>query len=282
MKKEKENERIPIFSYKGNKNIQVQVGFIEGDIYHSERKSKHFFRIFQGFGLGIDIYNILIEKGISLIWLYQNDRIYESHISQWKHSSRWDNEILATEKIDPQYILEISEMKIYHMDTNIYQLKGGYKMENQEDLDKIGPVQSSLIDLTKYDKQTTTIEKAEVIKLPSQYTPLLPGTQQHILQYVLKVSSVVLEAIREGEERIEFRATELFNLVQDDKGNLKGFPTGESAKLMKFLKDLKIPNPDHLKSLKEVIEAVKGKTAVIKAITTEKDGRTNTYLRFRY
>jgi hypothetical protein len=274
-------EKIPVFSFKGNKNLQVQVGFIEGDIYHSERKHKHFFRIFKGFGLGIDVYNFLVSHEVSLIWLYQGDKIYESHISKWKHSSRWDNEILKTEHIDPQYILEINEMKVYEMDTDVYKLKGGNKMENQN-LDNIGPVQSATVDLAKYDKQTTTIEKAEVTQLPSQFTPLIPGTQQHYMQWVLKVSSVVLESIREGEDKIEFRATEVFNLVQDDKGNLKGFPTGEGAKLMKFLKDLKVPSPDHLKSLSEVIAAVKGKPCVIKTEAKERDGRTNTYLRFRY
>lgn len=275
-------EKIPVFSFKGNKNIKVPVGFIEGDIYNSERKYKHFFRIFQGFGLGIDVYNFLIEHGVSLIWLYQGNKIYESNISQWKHSSRWDNEILKTEKIDPQYILDIKEMKAYEMNINVYELKGGGKMDNQTDLDKIGPIQSASVDLMKYDKQVTTIEKAEITQLPSQFTPLIPGTQQHLMQWVLKVSSIVLESIREGEDKIEFRATEVFNLIQDDKGNLKGFPTGEGAKLMKFLKDLKIPSPDHLKSLKEVIEAVKGKQIVIKSETKERDGRTNTYLRFRY
>jgi hypothetical protein len=278
-----EKVKIPVFSYKGNKNLQVQVGFIEGDIYHSERKHKHFFRIFKGFGLGIDVYNFLVSHEVFLIWLYQGNKIYESHISQWKHSSRWDNEIITTEHIDPQYILEISEMKVYEMDTDIYKImKGGNKMDNQTDLETIGPIQSTTVDLTKYDKQVTKIEKAEVTQLPSQFTPLIPGTQQHYMQWVLKVSSVVLESIREGEDKIEFRATEVFNLVQDEKGNLKGFPTGEGAKLMKFLKDLKVPSPDHLKSLKEVIEAVKDKQTVIKTETKEKDGRTNTYLRFRY
>jgi len=278
-----ETKKIPVFSHKGNKNIEVQVGFIEGDIYNSERKYKHFFRIFQGFGLGIDVYNFLIEHGVSLIWLYNGNKIYESNISQWKHCSMWGNEILGTNKIDPQYVLGISEMKVYEMTLNVYQLKGGYnKMENQQDLDKIGPVMSASVDLTKYDKKVTTIEKAETIQLPSLYTPLILGTQQHLMQWVLKVSSVVLESIREGIDKIEFRATEVFNLIQDEKGNLTGFPTGEGAKLMKFLRDLKIPSPEHFKSLREVIEAIKGKQVVLKAETKERDGRINTYLRFRY
>jgi len=283
-KKSKTGEKIPVLSHKGNKNIRVQVGFIEGDIYNSERKYKHFFRIFQGFGLSVDVYNFLIEHGVSLVWLYQDTKVYESNISQWKHSSLWGNEILKTTKIDPQYVLEKSKMKVYEMNINIYQLKGGNnnKMETDQDLDKIGPVMSTSVDLAKYDKTTTTIEKAETTQLPSQFTPLIPGTQQHLMQWVLKVSSVVLESIREGIDKIEFRATEVFNLIQDEKGNLTGFPTGDGAKLMKFLKDLKIPSPEHLKSLTEVVEAVKGKQVIIKAETKERDGRTNTYLRFRY
>lgn len=268
--------QVPVFSYKGDKNKRVQVGFIEGNCYYSERKPQHFFRIFKGYGLSIDVYNHLVQLGINLIRLYNNADMFESTISQWKHSSRWDNEILTTDKIDPQYILELSNMKIYEM-------KGGVNMtDEQTDLDKIGPIQSAGVDLVKYDKQITSIEKAETLQMPSSFTPFIPGTQQHYMQWCLKVSSKVLESIREGEDKIEFRATELFNLVQDDKGNLKGFPTGEGAKLMKFMKDLKIQNPDQLKSLKEVITSMIGKTAVIKADTKVKDGKTNTYLRFRY
>lgn len=278
---DKKIEKIPVLAFKGNKNIKVQVGFIDGDIYNSERKHKHFFRIFQGFGLGIDVYNFLVEHGVSLIWLYQDNKVFESNISQWKHSSRWDNEISTTNKIDPQYILELSEMKVYELDVNAYQLKGGVKMDAQ-DLDKIGPKASVSVDLAKYDKTVTTIEKAEAIQVSSTFTPLIPNTQQHYMQWVLKISSVCLESIREGEDKIEFRATEMFNLTQDEKGALTGFPTGDGAKLMKFLKDLKIPSPDHLKSLREVVDAVKGKQVIIKAETKIKDGRTNTYLRFRY
>ncbi len=281
-----EKEKIPVYSYKGSKDIQVQVGFIEGDIYYSIRKpAKHFFRIFQGYGLGIDVYNFLLEHGVSLIRLCSQNKVYESHISQWKHSSRWDNEIALSEKINPQYVLEIGKMRVYEMDTDIYKLKGGIKkMDEQTDLEKVGPVQGISVDLAKYDKQTTNIEKAEVTQLPSQFTAIVPGSNPpvHYMQWVLKVSSVVLESIREGEDKIEFRATEVFNLIQDDKGNLKGFPTGEGSKLMKFLKDLKVPSPEHLKNLKEVVAAVVGKQTVIKTETKERDGRTNTYLRFRY
>lgn len=276
MSKGDKGDKVPIFSYKGDKDKKVLVGFVEGNIYYSERKPIHFFRIFQGLGLSIEVYNTLVQLDVTTIRLYYERKVYESELSQWKHSSRWDNEILKTNKIDPQYILELDNMKIYEM-------KGGVNMaEEQTDLDKVGPIQSAGVDLVKYDKQITTIEKAETLQMPSSFTPMIPGTQQHYMQWCLKVSSKVLESIREGEDKIEFRATELFNLVQDDKGNLKGFPTGEGAKLMKFMKDLKVPNPDQLKSLKEVITSMIGKTAVIKADTKTKDGKSNTYLRFRY
>lgn len=164
-------------------------------------------------------------------------------------------------------------------------MKGGIEntMEDQTELENLGPVQGSSIDLAKYDKQVTEIEKSEITQLPSQFTPLVEGsTTQHIPQWVLRVSSVVLESFGDGEDKIDFRATEVFNLTQNDKGKLIGFPTNEKSKLMKFLKDLKIPNPEQFKSIKEIKDAIKGKKSVIKTETKEKDGRTNTYLRFRY
>lgn len=274
--------KILVYSYKGNKNELSPVGYtyLGEKTYYSKRRPEHFFRIFEGYGMGIDVYNELIKREIENVTLYYEDNLYESKLSQWKHTSHWDNIILKTERIDPQYVLELSKMKLYDV-------KGGIdKMENQSqsDLENVGPVQSAGVDTAKYDKQVTTIEKCEIIQLPSTFTAVVPGTQPpvHYLQYVLKVSSVVLESIREGEDKIEFRASELFNLTQDAQGKLIGFPTGEGAKLMKFAKDLKIPEPEKFKTLKELIEAIKGKKTVIKADTKTKDGRTNTYLRFRY
>lgn len=276
--------KIPVYSYKGKSDILVQVGYtIEGeDVYYSRRKPEHFFKIFHGYGMSIDVYNEMVRRQVKTIILYYEDKMYESQLSQWKHSSRWDNEILATEKIDPQYILEIQNMKIYN-----YQEKGGVKMMEQkelDDLENVGPVASSGVDLQKYDKEITIIEKCEIMQLTSQYTEVIPNSQPpvHYMQWILKVSSVPLESIREGIDKIDFRASELFNLTQDSKGKLIGFPTGEGAKLMKFMKDLKIQNPEQFKTLKEVIAAIKGKKAVIKAVSKIKDGRTNTYLSFRY
>lgn len=117
---------LPVFTYQGNKNQKIQVGQINGSIYTSRRTDKHFFRIFQGFGLGIDVYNFLIENKVSIIQLEHQNQTYQSDISQWKHTSRWDNEILLTEKIDPQYILDIKEMEI--IGTQNYDKGGNNKM----------------------------------------------------------------------------------------------------------------------------------------------------------
>lgn len=114
------------------------------------------------------------------------------------------------------------------------------------------------INLNQYDKQQVKIEKAEVIKVKSNYT----GTKTH---WVLKVSSEVLTKL----DDIEFRASELFNLVQDEKGELIGYPTGEDAKLVKFMKDIKARTP------KDIV----GKSALIKSYDTE-EGKT--FLKFRY
>jgi hypothetical protein len=274
-------KKILVYSYKGNSNKLGPVGYTyEGEkTYYSRRRPLHFFRIFNGYGMSMDVYNEIVKREVEIVILYYEDNMYESKLSQWKHSSRWDNEILKTEKIDPQYILELSEMKY---------MKGGIENEmeneNQEDLGNVGPVQSSSVDLVKYDKQVTVIEKSEITQLPSQFTAVVPGTNPplHYMQWILRVSSVVLESIREGEDKIEFRASEIFNLTQNDQGKLTGFPTTEKSKLMKFLKDLKIPEPEKFQKLKDIQEAIKGKKAVIKAETKEKDGRTNTYLRFRY
>ena len=136
-------------------------------------------------------------------------------------------------------------------------------METQKviDLDKLEGVEGTSVDLEQFDKKEVEIEKAEVVQVPSEYTE----TKK---QWVLKVSSVVLTTIGEGDDKIDFRASELFNLVQDKDGNLKGYPEAEGSNLAKFMKDLKVKKPSELI----------GKKALIKAY--EKSNRT--YLKFRY
>jgi hypothetical protein len=158
-------------------------------------------------------------------------------------------------------------------------------MEEQIDLSAIKGVESESIDLEKWHKKTTTIENVELVQVPSAYTPLIEGTEEHQKQWVLKVSSEVLESYGEGEDKIEFRASELFNLVQNKSGGLTGFSKGEKSNLMKFCKDLRI-KVDEIENLQQLIDKIKGKKATIKAYDKEfeADGKTfsRTYLKFLY
>ena len=158
--------------------------------------------------------------------------------------------------------------------------------EQQVNLSEIKAVEGGVsIDLNKYDKKSVKIEKVEAIQVPSKFTRLIDETKPElgrIKAWSLKVQSEILETIGEGEDKVDFRASELFNLVQDKDGNLKGFPTGEGSNLMKFMKDLKIKEPEKLKDLQEVSDAIVGKEILIKSYDKDVEGNNRTYLKFRY
>ena len=156
--------------------------------------------------------------------------------------------------------------------------------EQQVDLNKVKPVENKGVDLWKFDKKEVIISKIEVLQVPSKFTAKIENTEKNYPQWILKISSEVLETLEreEEEENIEFRASELFNLIQNNKGELEGFPTGESSNLMKFMKDLKINSPDKLENLQKVKEEILEKKALVKAYDKESEGKTKTYLKFRY
>ncbi|GAG31805.1 unnamed protein product, partial [marine sediment metagenome] len=112
-----------IYSYKGKTSRKVVVGYIDDNIYFTERRANHYFRIFKGFGLSIDVYNQLVRRNIQdirIIYIDKGDcEILDSELSQWNFKSKFDNQ-LDTGEIDPQYILSKMEMKPIEM-------KGGYK-----------------------------------------------------------------------------------------------------------------------------------------------------------
>jgi len=155
----------------------------------------------------------------------------------------------------------------------------GQTGEAQRSLDDIKPMEGQSIDLAKYDKKEVVIEKASIVSLPSKYHEI--GHAE-----VLKVESEVLETIErevEGKkETIEFRASELFSLTTDDNGRAIGFSLNEKSNLMKFAKDLGIKEPEKAESLKILVDSILGKKALLKLNEKEKDGRTFTFLKFRY
>ncbi len=137
--------------------------------------------------------------------------------------------------------------------------------ENQSEqmsLSDLKPIEGSSVDLKQYDKKEVELEGVEIIQVKSDYTKCKT-------QWVLKVQSVVLETLeRDDDEDIKFRASELFNLIQDDEGKLQGYPEAEGSNLQIFMKDIGVKKPD------EIV----GKKTLIKSY--EKNDKT--YLKFRY
>jgi hypothetical protein len=136
-------------------------------------------------------------------------------------------------------------------------------METQKvmDLNELKGVEGISVDLEQFDKKEVEIEKAEIVQVPSEYSDCKT-------QWVLKVSSVILTSIGEGDDKIDFRASELFNLIQDKEGKLKGYPEAEGSNLAKFMKDLKVFKPSELIGKKPLIKSY------------QKNDKT--YLKFRY
>jgi len=139
--------------------------------------------------------------------------------------------------------------------------------EKVMDVSELKPIESiESVDLNQHHKKETVIEDTKIIKVNSNYTDCKT-------QWVLKVISEVVHTLeREGEDKIEFRASELFNLAQDKDGNLKGFPDSKDSNLSKFMNDLRIEHP------KDLI----GRKATIKTYDKEVDGNKKTYLKFLY
>lgn len=158
------------------------------------------------------------------------------------------------------------------VDVKVEETKPDISVPNLED---IKPIENQGIDLWKFDKKETKIASAIISQVKSQYT-------ETEFQWVLKVEGEVLEVLKTEEAEISFKASELFNLIQDKSGKLVGYPTGESSNLMKFLKDIGVKDVDKFSSLKELIEEIKGKAVLIKAYDKDYQGGNRTYLKFRY
>lgn len=149
-------------------------------------------------------------------------------------------------------------------------------VEFATDLTAIKPIKNAGgVDLKQFDKTTHPIESAVVVQVKSSYAPT--G-----MQWSLRVSSVPLITVDGEAGPIAFRASELFNLIQNDAGDLLGFPTNEKSNLMKFMKDLGIQNAEGLQNLQEVVNAIVGKKALLRAYDKTVENQVKTYLNFRY
>ncbi len=146
------------------------------------------------------------------------------------------------------------------------------------DLSKIKPKENTNVDLSQFDKKPVKIDRVTIQLVRSTFT-------KSKKQYVLKVESVPVVTIGEGDDVIELRASELFNLNQiDEEGKnpiLESFPVGEKSNLGQFIRDLKI-DVSELDSLQKLMDVLKGKEALIKVFEKEKNGVVKKYMRFRY
>lgn len=141
-----------------------------------------------------------------------------------------------------------------------------------KDLKPVSGGLSPDIDLKKYHNSSVQIEKIEILQVPSTFTPK-GADGKNLQQWCMKISSVPLLTVGEGETKIEVRASELFNLIQDQKtGELKGYPTTKDANLVKFMADISAKNPQ------EII----GKSATVKAFEKEVGDGHRIYLKYKY
>jgi len=164
-------------------------------------------------------------------------------------------------------------MTISEVTVNLDEDKPSQDKFVKPDLSSLKPVNSEQVDLKKFHNSQVEIVKADILQVPSTFTTKdLNG--KNLPQWVLKISSPVLTTLGEGEDKIEFRASELFNLSQDKKGNLIGYPTNKDSNLVKFMKDIGARTP----------EEILGKKATIKHYEKEssQDGQKRGYLKFKY
>ena len=128
----------------------------------------------------------------------------------------------------------------------VEEVKIGAEQQKTFSPEDLQPVKSEGVDLTEFDGSRVQIDTLEVTQVKSQFS-------KTGMQWVLKVQSVPLKEIEVEGEKISFRASELFNLVQDDAGNLKGYPDNEKSNLAKFMKRVGV----------KAINQLKGRTALI-------------------
>jgi hypothetical protein len=109
---------IPITEYQGSHPNKTVVGTIEGRIYYTTRTTEHFFRIFEGFGLSIAVYNQLVEHGVKKVLItYCSHGVKKyllTNLNDWFSYGGYYTNLISVNKelvVDPQFALPISEMK---------------------------------------------------------------------------------------------------------------------------------------------------------------------------
>jgi len=99
-------------SVKGTHIQNKKGGNIIGDTYHTQRKPNHFMRMYQGFGISINIFPMLVEEGVKFVqieYLGVNGTIkYRCLLKQFIESEKR----YTYKEEDVQKFVSASEMEI--------------------------------------------------------------------------------------------------------------------------------------------------------------------------
>lgn len=91
-------EGVPIYLPSRKYNRLTKVGVVRGEVYYTPRRHYHFFRKFNGFGIGANVLQELLNRNIAYLVFrfYQHDTITDFGLSMedfmllassWKDSS---------------------------------------------------------------------------------------------------------------------------------------------------------------------------------------------------
>ena len=110
---------------------------------------------------------------------------------------------------------------------------------NLDELDEIERKRDPDVDLEQFRLKTAKIEAVESIRINSNYAKAKDGKQHKIMI----IGEVVHTLVKEGQEDINFKPTELLDLEEDEEGNLIGLPKWDKSKWQRFKRTLNIKKP---------------------------------------
>ena len=110
---------------------------------------------------------------------------------------------------------------------------------NLDELDEIERKRDPDVDLEQFRLKTAKIEAMESIRINSPYAKAKDGKQHKIKV----IGEVVHTLVKEGQDDIDFRPTELLDLEEDEEGNLIGLSDYEKSKWQRFKRTLNIKKP---------------------------------------
>ena len=131
--------------------------------------------------------------------------------------------------------------------------------------DELVSIKTAGVDLSEFEGKKAEIEKLAVLEMDSSYDEeglLLPKGQTRRVKVLKVITGTILESENSDKEKIEFKASELFNLKYDKEAEKWGYSESPKSKIQKFFTKMKVKTP------KELI----GKTITIR--TYEKNDST--------